>query len=307
MAAETDVFASGYQGGAYREDVMDVIYQMTPEETPFYNMIGDAVATSVLHQWTTRSLAARAFNAQSEGDQYAVADFSNPNLPSRVSNYCQIVRKTPRVTGTQQAMEAVAIADLMADQLQIRGVEFKYDIEHSLLLQTMASGPTDSGDTTTRKMKGFWNAATATSMTVGALVLTESGFNAHLELGWSAGAKFSDVLVPSSLKRIISGFTGSSTKFIAAEDMRIVNSVNVYEGDFHVTTIHKCRDLTNTAGATTKAVFYFDSTFFAKAWLRRPFTEVLPTTGDDTKAVILAELTLEFGNSLASLNAHSWT
>ena len=264
-------------------------------------MIGDSEATNVDHAWTTRALVTRGDNAHQEGDQYAIADFSNANLPVRSRNFCQIVRKTPRVTGTAQAMSTVAISDLMADQIAVFSVEFKTDIEHALLRGSLDSGPSDQGDTASiRRMAGAMNALEATDFSAAAqLTLSETEFNDLLEVGYTNGSKFSDCLAPAFLKRRISTYTDSQTKFISADDMRIVNSVEVYESDFHITTIHKSRDMINTADA--RSLVLFDREFFAKAWLRRPFTELLPITGDDQKAVVLSELTFEFGHSQAGL------
>jgi len=301
MADVQTLIRSNYQGSAYREDILDIIYQITPEDTPFFNMIGDSKATSVMHQWGTRALAARANNAQHEGQQYAIGDYADTNLPTRETNFCQIVRKLPRVTNTQQSMDVHGISDLMADQIAVRSVEFKTDIEHALLAGSLNSGPTlvdDDDGTSARQMGGFYDVATLRDN--GTASLTEELFNDELQYGWEAGARFGDCLTGAAMKRVISTFNDSQTRFIGADEAKIVNAVEVYEGDFHITTISKSRDVVD------KAVFFFDREFFSKAWLREPTTELLPSTGDDTKAVVIAELTLEYGNSNAARNSYNF-
>lgn len=282
-----------WSGNVIREDVLDEIYQITPEDTPFFNMIGDSTAKDPLHQWPIRSLTTRGDNAVVEGADYADSDYADLILPSRVSNICQILNKLPKVNGTMQAVQVIGIGDLMADQIQQRMVEFKTDVEHALLRGSMNSG--SSALATARRMGGYFNVMTTNSSDLASLItLLESGLNQLFQDIWEDGGRAQDVLVNGHHKRVISNFNGGATKFIMSEDRKIVKTVGIYESDFHTTMIHLCRDVPQGQGAN--ALFAFDRSFFAKAWLRTPRVERMPKTGDSFKASILAELTLEFGN-----------
>ncbi len=84
-----------------REDLTDVIYDISPTETPFMSSIGKTKATAVYHEWQTDSLAAAAANAAVEGADASTATLSPT---TRVGNRTQISQKTVGVTGTLQAV-----------------------------------------------------------------------------------------------------------------------------------------------------------------------------------------------------------
>ena len=56
-----------YGDTSVAEDVTQIIYQITPEDTPFYNMIADRSSGSPKHEWQTRDLTTRSDNATVEG------------------------------------------------------------------------------------------------------------------------------------------------------------------------------------------------------------------------------------------------
>ncbi len=67
MAAPTMAFQT-YQAAGNREDLEDVIYSISPTETPFVTMASRVEASAVLHEWQTDALSDAATNAQIEGD-----------------------------------------------------------------------------------------------------------------------------------------------------------------------------------------------------------------------------------------------
>ena len=81
-----------------REDLTDIIYDISPTETPFMSSVGKTKATAVYHEWQTDSLAAATTaNAAVEG-----ADATSATLAPtvRLGNYTQIIQKTVQVSGT---------------------------------------------------------------------------------------------------------------------------------------------------------------------------------------------------------------
>jgi len=282
-----------YGDGSIKEDVLDIIFQITPEDTPFYNMIGDASSNSPLHEWQTRALTTRQTNAQVEGSSYT---FVGPVLPSRVKNLSQIFAKYPRVSNTSQATARHAIDDLMADQMEQRMVEFKTDIEHALLRGSQASG---NASAVARQMDGLLNVISTNSTTLsGGTTLTEDHLNDLLQDIWDQGGKPGDVLVNGFLKRRISSFTASSTKFQQQEARKVINTIAVYESDFSVVSVHLSRDI--PAAASVNTLVAIDRDCFSKAWLRSPVSKRVADTADSVDAVIIGELTLEYGNEAAA-------
>jgi len=282
-----------YGDTSLKEDVLDIIFQITPEDTPFFNMIGDSSATSPKHEWQVRSLTTRQVNAQVEGDSYT---FVEPVLPTRVENLTQIFAKYPRVSNTSQATARHAIDDLMADQMEQRMVEFKTDMEHALLRGSQASG---NASAVARQMDGLLNIVSTNTLTLsGGTTLTEDHLNDLLEDIWEQGGKPGDVLVNGFLKRRISTFTASSTKFQQQEARKVINTISVYESDFSVVNVALSRDIPQATDNNTLVAL--DRSMFGKGWLRTPVSKRVADTADSVDAVIIGEVTLEYGNEAAA-------
>src|SRR5206468_10074006 len=80
-----------------REDIEDVIFDISPTETPLLSMAQRKTAGNTLHQWQTDALAAAAANRQVEGDD---ASYTTAAPTVMLSNYTQISRKTLVVSRT---------------------------------------------------------------------------------------------------------------------------------------------------------------------------------------------------------------
>ena len=281
-----------YGDSSIAEDVSNIIFQITPEDTPFYNMISDGKADSPNHQWQVRDLVTRGDNATVEGASYT---FAAPVLPSRVANFTQIIKKDVRVSGTSQATSRYAIQDLISDQTEQRMIEWKTDTEHALLRGSDASG---NASNVARRMNGLLNAVTTNVSSVSGVTITESMFNDLMQDVWNSGGKPKDVLVHGYMKRRISSFVGNATKNFSQGEKKIQNVVSVYESDFSTVAVQTSRDMPNTAGEHTIAVI--DRDLFAKAWLRPVVTKRVAETADSIDIVIIGEVTLEFGNEAAA-------
>src|SRR5215831_11908023 len=130
MALPTNTFTT-YSATGNREDLSDMIYRVDPTDTPFVTGIEKAKASAVNHEWQTQALAAASgANQQLEGDD-AVADPTTPTV--RLGNICEIARKVPQVSGTQQAVEHAGRDNEMAYQEMLKGLELKRDMEMSLV------------------------------------------------------------------------------------------------------------------------------------------------------------------------------
>ena len=96
MAKVTNAFDT-YTAVGQREDLSDVIYNISPEETPFVSMAGKRSVTHTLFEHSTESLPAVSTTAQLEGDTIAAAAANNTE---RNSNQCQILYRSAAVTGS---------------------------------------------------------------------------------------------------------------------------------------------------------------------------------------------------------------
>lgn len=282
-----------YNDASVAEDVKGIIFQITPEDTPYYNMIGEGDANATAHQWETRALSTRNDNAQVEG---ATFSFQAPVLPGRVVNLTQIIEKTARVSGSSQASRRHSISNLVADQVEQRMVEWKTDVEHALLRGSAASG---NASDTARRMDGLLNSVTTNATDfASALTLGETELNDLLQTVWDAGGKPADALVHGFLKRRISSFSGNAQKRFESSSREVINTIAIYESDFSTLSVQLSRDMPSGAGAN--ALVVIDRSMFGKAWLRTPTTERVAKTADSIDTVILGELTHEYGNEAAA-------
>ena len=118
MAAPTGTHTT-YSAAGNREDLEDKIYRVAPTETPFMSSVSKGKATLTNHEWQTQDLAAAdTANAQLEGDD-AVTDTATPTV--RLGNICQISKKVPRVSGTQQAVKHAGRDNEMDYQRVLKG------------------------------------------------------------------------------------------------------------------------------------------------------------------------------------------
>ena len=88
-----------YDAKGIREDLANVIYNISPEETPFMSNIGRENVKNTYFEWQTDSLAAASTtNAQIEGDDVSAYDSTSATV--RLGNYTQVSRKTLILSGT---------------------------------------------------------------------------------------------------------------------------------------------------------------------------------------------------------------
>ena len=100
---------SKYDAVGLREDLTDIIYNISPTDTPFMSSIAKTKATAVNHEWQLDSLAAASgSNAQIEGNEVT---FSTPTATTRKSNVTQISTKSVVISGTLEAVNK-AVQDL---------------------------------------------------------------------------------------------------------------------------------------------------------------------------------------------------
>jgi hypothetical protein len=137
-----------YESVGNREDLTDVIYNISPTDTPFMSSVGKTNATAVYHEWQTDSLAdATTANAVVEG-----ADASSATLAptTRVGNRTQISQKTIQIAGTLESVDKAGRKSEKAYQLSKASSELKRDMEKILLSNQAAV----TGDASTARKLG---------------------------------------------------------------------------------------------------------------------------------------------------------
>ena len=295
MAQPTNTYATNDMVGI-REDLSDIIYDITPVDTPFLSTIPRTEATNTLHEWQTDSLAAAAENAVIEGDE-ATTDASTPTV--RVSNQTQISDKVARVTGTARAVNTAGRADEMDYQVLKRGRELKRDMETVLLANTAKAAGSDS---VARRLAGVptWIATNeSTSGTAptgdGSDTRTDGTQRAFIEdqlktvvkSVFDQGGTPDMMMVGPFNRQIVSSF--GATKLQKVEDDKLHTSFDIYETDFG-----ELRIIPNRFQRARDA-YVLQSDMWALAFVpgRNMSRWPLAKTGDTDREQVLSEYTLE--------------
>lgn len=286
-----------YDDTGRREDLLDLITDVSPDDNPLMTMLGSTVATNTLHEWLTDYISRPASVTYApEG-----ADFTYDALtvPTRVNNITAIIRRTFQVSGTERAVKVAGQSDPFEYQAAKALRQWKMDAEFTLVNGARASGA--SG--TARQMTGLSNAITtlATARNSGTS-LSETEFQDMVQDSWTqAGSEyvFDLVLVPFGLKRKIDGFTAGATKLVDASDKKLTAPIAVYEtsGGMHRIMAH--RDILPSAGSVTFIGLKED--LYKVAHLRRPERTLVPSVGDNSRGAIVGEFTLQWGAERSSV------
>lgn len=275
-----------YDNVARREDLIDVITNISPQKTPLLSSLAMTTASNTFHEYLTDTLAASADNAQAEG---SVFNSSTGTTPVRENNITQIVKKEIMVSGTEIEVDNAGMPDPFKYQIGKQTTEHAKDIEMALMASSRASGA--SG--TARRMAGIINSVSTnyTARNSGA-TLGEAIFNDMMQNIYdSTDEEPTEVYVGGGLKRDISAFTANATKNVDIKDRRLVNAVDVYESDFGTVKILLHREV--GSGAAAKDIVFLNPKFWKIAWLRRTKMEKLSKDGDRERAQMISELTLE--------------
>ena len=304
MAQFSDTFDT-YDSIGEREDLSDVIYNISPTDTPFLSSAAKTKATAVLHEWQTDSLtAAVTNNAVIEGDEVTIDAIT---ATTRLSNSCQILDKAICITGTQEAVDKAGRASEIAYQIAKRAKELKRDLESSL---TSNNAEVTGSATAARVMGGLgsWvatNDVFGTSGTSGGLgntartngtqrVFTESLLKSVIKSVWNAGGNPTMIMVGPFNKQKLSGFTGNSTRFDAGADATLYTSVDVYASDFGQLQVVPNRF------SNDRDAWVLDMDYWGVAFLRDFTMHDLAKNVDAEKRQLLLEATLESRNEAAS-------
>jgi hypothetical protein len=296
-----------------REDLSNRIYRIDPTEVPFFSGIEKGKATHTKHEWQTQALAAASTsNAALEGDDSYAADAATVTV--RLDNVCQISRKTPRVTGTQQAMNPAGRGDEFDYQVMLKGMELKRDIEAILtganqakVTAATSTAPKLADVTTwikTNTDKGGGTAADPTAAdgtsarvdSATQRAFTEGQLKNVLKKCYDQGGRPSKILMGSFNKQAFSMFAGRATPTQNADQKKITAAVEVYVSDFG--TLSAVPDLF----MRTKDVFVLEMEKWAYAPLpgRNFMSYDLAKTGDSDARTVLSQYTLESRNEKAS-------
>jgi len=291
-----------------REDLTDIIYDISPTETPFMSSIGKTKATAVYHEWQTDSLAAATTaNAAIEG-----ADATSATLAPtvRLGNYTQIIQKTVQVSGTLDTVNKAGRKSEKAYQLAKASAELKRDLETILLANQGRSAGTSTiarnlGSilswikTNSDKASDGSDPATigVSTRTDGTQrTFTEALLKTVVSEVFVSGGSPKILMVGAAGKQKVSSFAGiAAQRYMAPGNTptTIIGAADVYMSDFGTMSVVPNRFM------RTRDALVLDPEYAALAYLRPFQTNDLAKTGDSENTQLLAEVTLEVKNEAA--------
>jgi hypothetical protein len=306
MAQPTNTFDS-YDAVGIREDLEDVIYDISPEETPFYTSCAKLKAANTFHEWQTDALRSSAANAHIEGD----ATVANARTATtRHGNYTQIFKNATVVPDTDEGLNKAGRAAEISYQMLKTAKEQKLDIEKALFDNNARVA---GSSTAARELAGApaWlitntsfgsggadaNGTGSNARTDGTqAAFSQARFDSVMQSIWEQGGNPDSVYLSAFQMNVALGFAGNNNQrsTVKAEDERVIKHMDVYVTPWGTVEFIPSRE------NRSRDVFIMQDDMWAVGVLRPTKNIALAKTGDATTRQVTTELTLICKNEKAS-------
>lgn len=328
MAVPTNTYEQYATLDSLKEDISELIFNISPVETPGLSMCGVSTASQRLHQWQIDSLEDEATGAlnpvdtsngtvAAEGDDASVQAATPTTL---LGNYSQINTRSYAVSGSlesadkygrdsQLAYEAAKTARFLKNVVDtsITGLNQPAVAGSSGVVRRTASleawltsnvshvgtNPTLSG--------GIPNAGRVDGTT---RTLTAGFLDTVIQSAWENGGKPTTILAGGTQKTAISAFDGlgnvatASTARTDRASRTIYATADTYYSNFGVLNVVPSRHIRKTA-TFDRNVFLLDPEYIKVAYNRTWQQWDLAKTGDSIQRQMLVEWSLEVCNEAA--------
>lgn len=304
-----DVFST-YDAIGNREDLADMIYDISPMDTPFVSGISKNTATATNHEWQTDSLASAANNAQIEGAD-ATTTVSTPT--TRLGNYTQISSKTPQVSRTQREVDSAGRGDEMDYQVMKMAKELKRDQEKALLAN---KAKVAGSEVLARELAGI-ESWLATNNNLGATGTGPTGDGSDVRIAgtprafdeanlkevlascWDNGGNPDMIMAGSFNKQAMSAFVGGGNsgpaqRVVDGDSTRVNTAIDIYVSDFGSLAVVPNRFMVQ------ESVLVLEMDKWCLSTLTNFQETPLAKNGDSDRVLLLSEYTLEAKNEAAS-------
>lgn len=290
-----------------REDLIEMIYNIDPYDTPMLSSIGKGTAKALRHDWQTDELRAPAKNVRLEG---AEAEIRPGTFTEVLDNVCQISDEVLAVSGTSDAISKAGRKSELAYQLAKKSKEIKLDMEHMLVgagqfkKMRTSTDPGEMGNFFSYYKTnglGYTTAPAGNGVDLGTEVastvtLTEAMIQNTAQKIWEQGGGANTIMVNGPMKQYISntfkGRAGGSDGRvnINASDKKVQAVVDFYESDFGLYKVVANRWF------RSDALFMYDPSMHSLLYLRAFKQYPLSKTGDSEKRQMICEYTLRVNN-----------
>jgi len=312
MAQPSNTFDS-YDAVGIREDLSDIIYDVSPEDTPFYSKSKKVKASNTYHEWQTDALRSSAANAHVEGDEITA---NARTATTRQGNYTQIFVDAVSVPDTDSGLKKAGRASEIAYQMLKTAKEQKLDIEKALFdnnarvagnsttARELAGAPTwlitntVFGDNEGADATGDGTDA-RTDETTTLTAFNQTDFDTVMQSIWEQGGKPNTVYLSAFQMNKALAFTGMNNQrsTIGASvggTNAVINAVDVYVTPWGTVDFMPSRE------NRSRDVFIMQDDMWSVAVLRPTKNMELAKTSDSTRRAIVTELTLVCNNEKAS-------
>lgn len=303
----TTSFFKTYDQVGIKEDISDVITNISPTLTPFQTLLKSEKVHNTVFQWQEDSLSAVGDNAKVEG--FTAADDNMVPTVMR-KNYTQIMGKTINVSATSDAVSTYGRAKETAYQLSKKSAELKREFEYALVGKAQnAYAGTSSAARTFANVFGMYEDGTtpviSSTVTIDATAdgdspasaaLSENNILAANQALYEAGSDASYIMVKPADSLLISAFAKAAGRYReitngTAGDKTLVNAIDLYVSPFGEQKV-----IINRWLKADRALI-FKPEMFRLATLR-PFTrELLAKTGDSDRHLIVGEFSMKLLNT----------
>jgi hypothetical protein len=295
-----------WSDGVREVDMYDFITNLSPTETVVISLLPTATVESISPEYMRRTLASiDENNAFPPASDYTYGD---PNVPVRIQNVTRLFRKTAQLAGETLVDKTFkAVANLKQDQLELRGLEMKRDINWSIPNSYLIN----TSESVARRFRGIRQSLSAAGneTSVGG-PLTEDIFKQTMLKGaYDDGFKIDIVISNAKQQNVIDKmpFASSNAINVEAKDMTRVSYTNQVITPYGTVRIYLERDIYFTRSAALAAVdggptvtdgstwiYGLDSKYWQVAYLqgRRSWMEEPPRDGDRWRGVMQSQLTL---------------
>jgi hypothetical protein len=293
-----------------REDLSDVIYNVSPEETPLYSKASKTKASNTLVEWQTDSLRASAANAHIEGDATTA---EARTATTRLGNYTQIFKNAVVVPDTDEGLDKAGRAKEIAYQTLKIAKEQKLDIEKALFDNNARAA---GNSTTARELAGVpaWLTTNTvfganegadptgdgtdarTDETTALTAFSQTKFDTVMQSIWEEGGKPDTVYLSAFQMNLALGFTGNNNQrsAVQAGDERVIKSLAVYVTPWGTVEFMPSRE------NRSRDVYIMQDDMWEIAVLRATKNVAMAKTGDNTTRQVVTELTLCAKNEAAN-------
>ena len=306
MAEINNVFST-FDAKGNREQLSNVIYNISPTTTPFMSSIGKNSIKNVVFNWQTEALP--TVNATGEIEGFRLDGSTSASTPTEKKiNVAMISKRDATISGSQESSDPAGKRSEMAHQLAIMAKALKRDMETALCQK----GAKTTGDSTTARVTGgfeSWITSNASRGTGGASggygvaptdaatgdrrALTEPLLKSVLQSCFQNGGEPSLAICGPVNKQVISGFTGRTSARQMIDANTVEASVSIYASDFgelKIVPSNFSRD---------RSLLLVDPEYAKVSYLRDFKTVDMATVGDAQTKLLLVEYGLEVGNEAA--------